>query len=48
MTRYETVQSRVLSGSDMDYFGVCKASDLDGEPLITDIVHFADDAADVQ
>ena len=32
MTRYEAVQNRILSGSDMDYFGVCPASALDGEP----------------
>ena len=32
MTRYEAVKNRVLSGSDMDYFGVCPASALSGEP----------------
>ena len=32
MTRYEAVKNRVLAGSDMDYFGVCPAAALDGEP----------------
>lgn len=32
MTRYEAVKARVLAGSDMDYFGVCPAEALAGEP----------------
>ena len=32
MTRYEAVKNRVLAGSDMDYFGVCPADALSGEP----------------
>ena len=32
MTRYEAVKNRILAGSDMDYFGVCPAAALDGEP----------------
>ncbi len=32
MTRYEAVRNRVLAGSDMDYFGVCPADALGGEP----------------
>ena len=30
--KYEQVKERVLTGSDMDYFGICPSSVLEGEP----------------
>ena len=30
--RYDQVKERVLTGSDMDYFGICPSSVLEGEP----------------
>jgi len=30
---YNAIKNRILSGSDMDYFGVCPASVLDNEPV---------------
>ena len=41
-------QTVVYPGAEPEYVFLYMYVDLDGEPLITDIVHFADDAADVQ